>query len=85
MPKKQKLSLKTLEVKSFITSSEEKEVKGGTDIPTIDIHTFNDYTCWWGGTCDTSRCNEGSVFTYCGTCGVCGSYCSECYSLRMCG
>jgi hypothetical protein len=28
------------------------------EIPGIDIPTFNDYSCWWGGTCDSGRCSE---------------------------
>jgi len=36
-------------------------INGGTiviDIPGVDIPSFNDYSCWWGGTCGTSRCSE---------------------------
>ncbi|MGB3179945.1 MAG: pinensin family lanthipeptide [Cyclobacteriaceae bacterium] len=60
---KKKLSLDDLEVKSFVTGCDKKkretdDLKGGTINLPGDQHTFNDYSCWWGGGCGTQRCHE---------------------------
>jgi hypothetical protein len=81
--KQKKLKLGKVTIASFVTvlkKDEAKKVKGGTWWQGCDIHTINDYSCPIGGTCNTGRCHEATINTYC----ECDTYCSECYTQRFC-
>ena len=96
MPKKKLLKLEDLKVSSFVTNPDAEQVRGGitgnclsfvgvTCPEPCDVHTVGDYSCAIDGGCNTPRCGEGTVDTYCGTCDWtcnCPTYCSECASIR---
>ncbi len=60
---KKKLKLDELQVQSFVTAFDKKDgatqdVMGGTWWAGCDIPTAQDFSCWYTGTCDSSRCSE---------------------------
>ncbi len=86
MPKKKKLKLNQLKVKSFVTEMDDRQaekVKGGDTAYTCPasciVACFTDEAITCGGTCGQS-CNGT-----CNTCGYsCGGTCETCHTYNTC-
>lgn len=82
MPNKRKLRLDQIKVNSFVTTPEESDkIHGGTGNclsfinitcpEPCDFHSIGDYSCPIDGGCNSGRCAEATVETYCGSCWPC--------------
>jgi hypothetical protein len=88
MPKKLKLSLKSIKVQSFVTSlkdDEKKNVHGGTTQIQCETEQPECPTLSCGGTCEQSCYGTCTV---CGTCNTCvttpcyGTLCGNCPTFK---